>query len=143
MNSPVYVLAKAGGLFHNHVTLVIECSDGFYEFGFYGLGFGQSKSVSVDKYSHLPNHRVEYNVGTCRKSLSNVIKKARSWKGYSYNLSSRNCGHFVQMLCAFVGVSYPRNAVLRNHHMESYNRLKRQGFSKEEAMRISFQNWIQ
>lgn len=112
MDCQAYVIKKPKTLY-NHVTFCVKCADGFYEFGFFGLGkFNDQKlDVSVDKYQSQPEG-VPVDVGKCKKSLKDLIEHARGFPDKKYNVATNNCGHFTEYMCKFAGVSYPAFAVL-------------------------------
>ncbi|KAJ6245103.1 hypothetical protein M0813_20620 [Anaeramoeba flamelloides] len=103
----IFTLEKEGGSLHNHVTFVVYCADGYYEFGWFGLGKNnqQMKSVTIDHYKDWPTYRKKHSEGQTQKGLQELIDKARTWTGEKYNLISKNCKDFAEMLCKFAGVT--------------------------------------
>lgn len=114
MNCQLYVMQKPSGKGYNHVTFCVDCDDGFYEFGFYGLGKNndQKLAVSVDKYAQKPLGVAEA-IGKSKKSLDDLIKHARAYPDKEYNLVTNNCGDFTKYMCRHAGVNYPFGAVLK------------------------------
>eukprot|EP01091_Cochliopodium_minus_P014582 TRINITY_DN4978_c0_g1_i1.p1 TRINITY_DN4978_c0_g1~~TRINITY_DN4978_c0_g1_i1.p1 ORF type:complete len:145 (-),score=32.25 TRINITY_DN4978_c0_g1_i1:119-532(-) len=112
MNSKVYIVTKPSGTGYNHVTFVVGCGDGFYEFGFYGLGKNnsQKKDVTIDKYQSIAYKK--HFVGNSQKSLENLINHAKLYPNKKYNLASNNCGDFAKYMCGFAGVKYPFGSVI-------------------------------
>ena len=112
MNSPTYVSKKPSGKGYNHVTFVVKCSDGYYEFGFYGLGKNNEnkKAVTIDKYSAISGEAVF--AGNSSKSLQELINYARAYANLDYNVVTNNCGDFTKYMCRYAGVVYPFGATI-------------------------------
>ncbi|XP_073292937.1 deSI-like protein At4g17486 [Primulina huaijiensis] len=92
-----------GGIFHSAVQVY---GDEEWSFGFceHGTGVFSCSSTKNPMYTFRESIKLGATAFSISKVNQILRELSREWPGYSYDLLSKNCNHFCDVLCERLGV---------------------------------------